>query len=110
MEWVAENGGGRGLTRNRGGETSPAAKKVWDRFDAVHREPGSKVKADHSADPMWPEYTSHSGELKQVRTREVKLTKEQADLAWDVLTGLNIGDRPGRAERRGWRSAPGGAR
>jgi hypothetical protein len=90
MGWVAENGDGRGLTKNRGGETSDAAKRVWSKFDSVRREPGSKIKTVGD-EPMSPEYVSQADELKRMRAKPVKLTSEQADVAWNMLTSLEIG-------------------
>ena len=92
MEWVAENAGGRGLTKNRGGETSDAASRVWQKFDAVRNDPASKISL--AGEPADREYVSRSGELKKMRTRWIQLTPAQVNLAWGMLTDLSIGGQP----------------
>lgn len=89
MEWVAENGRGRGLTRNTEGETSPAAARVWDQFDALGTEPGSGLVVQRPGSVS--EFTSRTGELKRARVRWVQLTPVQVDRAWGELVDLNIG-------------------
>ena len=97
MEWVAENGRGRGLTRNPG-ETSDAAKRVWQKFDDVRRDPSSGIKAVNADDPMRPEYVARTGELKRMRTRWLNLTPQQSNEAWMMLTDLAIGGQRGYDE------------
>jgi hypothetical protein len=87
---MGENGEGRGLTRNRG-ETSDAAKRVWSKFDSVHRQPGSGLKRHPSDDPMRLELSAHNGELKKMRARWIELTPAQAEEAWGYLIDLEIG-------------------
>ncbi len=91
MEWVAENAKGRGLTKNRGGETSDAAQRVWKKFDDVSRDASSDVFTNDDGDPMSPEYLSRTGELKKMRMRWIQLTQEQMNSAWGMLTSLEIG-------------------
>jgi len=94
MEWVAQEGGGRGLTKNPG-ETSKAAQRVWDRFSSIKRDPEAAIQSLPVDDPMRPEYVAKSNELKKIRTRWIQLTPAQANEAWSELIDLNIGGQRG---------------
>lgn len=89
MEWVTQHGTGRGLTRNSG-ETSDAAMRVWKKFDTVACDPNSHVMVV-GGDPMRPEYAATTGELRMLRSHPITLTSEQSDMAWNMLTSLEIG-------------------
>lgn len=90
MEWVGENGSGRGLTQNPG-ETSDAARRVWNKFDSIKRQQNSGIKSHPVSDPMKPELSIHSGDLKKLRSRWIELTPAQSNEAWGYLIDLSIG-------------------
>lgn len=89
MEWVAENGGGRGLTKNTHGETSPDAQRVWDRFDVLSDDSASGIKRAGGAGTG---LVSRTGELRLARTRWIQLTPAQENAAWGMLVDLEIGN------------------
>lgn len=95
MEWVGENGRGRGLTRNPG-ETSDAAKRIWQKFNDPQHRVG--LKSHPTDDPMRPEMTAYTGDLKKVRSRWIDLSKSQVDQAWNCLIDLSIGGQRGYDE------------
>jgi hypothetical protein len=91
MEWVRDNGNGRGLTKNRGGETSDAAKRVWDKFKSRRRDVGSDLVL--VGDPIDNEFIATSRELDKLQSKAISLTPDQESIAWNMLTSLEIGSQ-----------------
>jgi len=86
MEFANEEGG-VGLSKNAGGNVSPSAASVWQKFSVMSDSNSSSITRKFVDDRDY--FNAQTGELQQMRQRgRMKLDDEQADEAKSLIRNL----------------------